>query len=267
MTTENTVTTDGQTPAQQNPNLPPATQTPAPAPANQIPIERLNEEIAKRQDLENQLAQLREQQLRMMAQQPVYQPPAYQTPQTQETNEDFDQVFTVDPRRAIDSRLAQERTRILKESEETARRTFHTEANKLMARQRYPELNNPNSEFFKRVSFFMSTHPERYNDPEGILDACARVRMDMPQENPTQQQMSQRIVQQVASTASQVAGSSTAPSTEEPRLDPEAQLLAQKLNIDPKKFALRQKNLQDGKGEYAPLPNKQGKARFVGGQK
>jgi hypothetical protein len=265
MTTENTIQENqGQ---QQDPNLPPASQqqTQQPPAEQSIPLARLNEEIAKRQELEAQLTSLREQQLRMMAQQPMQ--PLYQPQQQQQQEEapgeDIDQLFTVDPKRAVNAMMQRKQQEILKQSEEMARRTFHTEANKLMARQRYPDLNNPNSEFFKRVSFYMSTHPDKYSDPEGILDACARVKMDMPQDNTANQQASQRIVQQVASAASQVAGSSTAPQSEELRLDPEAQMLASKLNIDPKKFAQRQKNMQENKGEYAPAPDKLGRARFV----
>lgn len=260
MTTENTMSNEGKTPENQDPNLPPATQG---QPDQMVPLSRLNEEIQKRQEAEMRESQLRDQQLRMMAQQqPVYQQPTYQQPEYNETD-DFDNVFTVDPKRAIESKLKAERQKFLNEAEARSRNVFHTEANKMMARNRYPDLNNPNSEFFKRVSFYMSTHPEKYNEPEGILDACARVREDMPSSNPTKQELSNKIVQQVASTATQVGGSSTASSNDVPRLSPEAQNLAAKLNIDPKKFATKLKNLEEGQGEYAPVPGKEGKARFI----
>jgi hypothetical protein len=255
MTTDNTVTNDGGS----NPPTPdPNAQQNQPAPEQHVPYSRLQEEIAKRQDMELQLQQMREQQLRMMAQpQPVYQPPQ----DTSSDEEDIDNLFVTQPRKAVNQVMSKREQALRAEAEAIARRTYYTETNKMLAMQRYPDLKNPNSDFFRKVGWYMQTHPEKFNDPEGILDACARVNSEMPSTpNQTQQQVSQRVVQQVAAAASQVSPSSSAPVTETTELDPQAQLLAEKLHIDPKKMADRLKNLTEEKGEYAPRPGKTGKA-------
>ena len=255
MTTENIIQDNqNQTP----PVIPdPAAQVP-PVPQT-VPLSRLNEEITKRQELEIQMQLLRDQQLRMMAQQTA--PPVMPQQQTEDNDDEFNQLFNISPAQAVESKLKKKEQEYMKRIQEESDKRFWINQNKIVAMTKYPDLRNPSSDFFKRVSFYMQTHPDKYNDPEGILDACARVHAELPPAtSAAAQQVNQQIVQQVASAASQVAPASNIPQSESLELDNEAKTLAVKLGIDPKKMAERLKNLQTGQGEYAPAEGKTGKA-------
>jgi hypothetical protein len=200
----------------------------------------------------------------MMAQQPTYS--TYQTPQEPDIgeDEDIDQMFTMTPRKAVEKVMSKREEKLRQTAEEIANRTFWVNQNKLVAMQKYPDLKNPNSDFFKKVSWYMQAHPEKYNEAEGILDACARIQVEMPQQ-PSQaaQQMSQHIVQQTASAASQVSPASTAPTSDTIELDAQAIELAKKLNISVDKMKERLIKMQNKTGEYADHPEKKGRGIMI----
>ena len=119
---------------------------------------------------------LRESQLRMMAQQPLQQPPIQEPV---ESEEEINNLFSNSPAQAVNRIVDRKAKDIDKIIEQRARQIFATEAKKIEAVTRFPELRNPNSEFFKKVAYYMDTHPYKYNEPEGIIDACARVQLDI----------------------------------------------------------------------------------------
>ena len=202
---------------------------------------------------------LRESQLRMMATQP--QQPVIQEPV--ESEEELNNLFNNSPTQAVNRIVDRKAKDIDKMIETRARQIFIGEAKKIEAMNRFPELKNPNSEFFKKVAYYMDTHPHKYNDPEGILDACARVQIDIGSSSNAQSTRANETVRaSVASAASQVAGGGTAPASDNPELDAKGLELASKLGIDPKVMAVRLKSYNEQTGQYAPIPGQTGKARL-----
>ena len=205
---------------------------------------------------------LRDHQLRMMAQQQI--PPVQQEPEV--NDDELNNLFTTNPaeamRKVMEAR--EKKVNLNKTVEDTARRVFTFEAKKIEAMSRFPDLKNPGSEFYNRVASFMNTHPEKYQDPEGLLDACARVKdeLGIVTPNPQVTQTNQNMRQTVSSAASQISKGTSAPATETTELDAKGLELAAKLGIDPKKMALRMKNYAEGKGEYSGKDGKTGKAHL-----
>lgn len=250
---------DEQTNIQQN--APPAEPAAVPV-ENQLAEWKRKAEEA-RIDAENarrDAEMLREQQLRMMAQtQPQPQIPA----EPAENEEELNNLFTTSPTQAVRKIVEREKQDLDKRIESRARQIFIMEAKKVEAMTRFPDLRNPNSDFFKRVAYYMDTHPAKYNDPEGILDACARVQLEIgAPANPGVAHANEQVRQAVSSGAAQVAGSGNAPATEAPELDAKGLELAAKLGIDPKAMAARLKSMSEQTGEYAPKPGKTGKANL-----
>lgn len=221
---------------------------------------RKAEEAERReQEARREADVLREQRLREMATQ--HQPQPVVEENEEQLNTEFNNAPAATVKKMIEKRAADIDRRI----EQRARQIFAQEAKKFEAIGKYPDLRNPQSDFFKKVAYYMDTHPEKYNDPEGILDACARVTVDlgiMPQK-PEVAAGNERVRQSVASAASQVSGSGNAPVGEAPELDAKGLELATKLGIDPKVYAKRLKDMQDEKGEYAPRVGKTGRASLT----
>lgn len=241
----------------QDPGTPPAARPPENETAE---LRRRLEESERREQRARQEADmLRDQRLREMA-----LPPA--APAAPEESEDeLNNEFTTSPAKAVRKIISREAKDIDERIERRARQIYLQEAKKIEAVGKFPELRNPNSDFFKKVAYYMDTHPEKYNDPEGLLDACARVSVDLgivPQK-PEVADANARTRASVASAASQVSGSGTAPVGEPGELDAKGLELARKLGIDPKVMAKRLGDYNDQKGEYAPQPGKTGKATLT----
>jgi hypothetical protein len=219
-------------------------------------LNKYEEEKRKREKMESELNTLREQQLRLMAAPPQYTPPQAPEPEDED-------IASMDPaqRRAIDKMMAKKESEIRKFTEKTARKTFYKESIKAQAMTIYPDLKNPQSDFFKKVAFFMDTHPGKYNDPEGILDACARISYEMKlNPSPSARTANEVVRAAVSSGSASVEGSGQTVSSDVPELDFKGQQLAGKLGIDPKKMAERLKSMSEGKGVYADREGKTGKA-------
>lgn len=235
--------------------------TPPPVPLENQLAEanrKLGEAQSRAEQLQRDADMLREQQLRMMAQTP---PPAAAPQAPEESDEELGNLMATSPVEAVRKIVAREKKGIDVMVEQRARHIFLIESKKAEAVSKYPDLRNPNSEFFRRVAYHMDTHPGKYNDPEGILDACARVQVEMGvPASPGVASANETVRQAVTSGAAQVAGAGTAPATEGPELDAKGLELAAKLGIDPKNMAARLKNYTDQTGEYAPKPGKTGKA-------
>jgi hypothetical protein len=238
----------------------PATTPPATVPPEnkEAELRRKLEESERREQVARQEADmLREQRLREMA-----RPPA-QAPEP-ENEDELNNEFATSPVKAVRKIISREAADIDKRIEQRARQIYVQEAKKIEAITKFPELKNPTSDFFKKVAYYMDTHPEKYNDPEGLMDACARVSIDMgiaPQK-PAVAAANARTIESVSSAASQVAGGGTAPVGGVPELDAKGLELASKLGIDPKVMAKRMEDYNNQKGEYAPAAGKTGKGTF-----
>jgi hypothetical protein len=242
----------------------PQGQNPTPPvvpPENRIAeLERKEAESRRRaEEAERERDMLRDMNLRSMAQPVAPTPP----PQEEDDEEEINNLFATSPAQAMKKLLNKAKGGVDKTIEEKARRIFQAEAKKLEAMNRFPELKNPKSEFFRKVAFFMDTHPEKYNDPEGLIDACARVTFDMGKvpDRPVPQ-ASENMRNSVSNASAHIEGSGNAPVGEKPELDARGLELAAKLGIEPSRMASRLKDLAEGKGDYAPQPGKTGKATF-----
>jgi len=229
---------------------------PANPPVNEFQ-NKYEEEKRKREQMEQDLNMLREQQLRLMAA-PPQQP--YQPPVNEPEDED---ILSMDPstKKAVEKMMAKKEAEFRKYTEETAKKTYYKESVKVQAVNMYPQLKDGNSEFFKKVSFFMDSHPQKYNEPEGILDACARVASDMNiSRAPVTRAANETTRGQVSSGSATVEGSGHTTSSDAVEMDVKGQLLAAKLGIDPNKMAQRLRDMTEGKGVYATREGKTGKA-------
>lgn len=217
------------------------------------------EERRKREAAEHEIAILRENQLRMMATPPPQQ--GYGSVPVPEPEDEDLQYLDPQTRRAVEKLIEKRGKSFVTQADESARKVYLRESKKQEAVSLYPDLKNPSTEFFKRVAFFMDTHPDKYHDPEGILDGCARVAYEMKyQAAPATQGTNENVRRQVAGGAATIEGSGNAPSNEVFELDTKGQFLASKLGLDPKIMAKRLQNYSKGEGEYAPREGKTGKA-------
>ena len=229
-----------------------------PPPVNEY-LNKYEEEKRKRESMEQEINILREQRLREMAAQPAPQY-MYNQPTPEPEDEDLAQMDPV-TRRAVEKMLAKKETEFKKYTEDSARKTYYKESVKAQAVTLYPDLKNADSPFFKKVAFFMDTHKEKYNEPEGILDACARVAYEMNMSRaPSNARSNEQMRQQASSGAAAVEGAGASNASVDPSMDTQGQVLAAKLGIDPKKMAARLSDLENEKGVYAPREGKTGKA-------
>jgi len=114
---------------------------------------------------------------------------------------------------------------------------------KAATRSRYPDLNNPKSEFFVRTSMYMQSRG-LYDHPQGLALASAAVAEDMRSENrpfatgtrgnPEEQRRSQQSGHVIPG-----RDGSGKPIITEHELDEGAKNMAAKLGVDPKKYAAR----------------------------
>ena len=229
----------------------------APPPVNEY-LNKYEEEKRKRESMEQEINILREQRLReMAAPQPQYM---YNKPEPEPEDEDLAQMDPV-TRRAVEKMIAKKENEFKKFTEDSARKTYYKESVKAQAVTLYPDLKNADSPFFKKVAFFMDTHKEKYNEPEGILDACARVAYEMNMSRaPSNARSNEAMRQQASSGAAAVEGAGASNASVDPSMDTQGQVLAAKLGIDPKKMAARLSDLENEKGVYAPREGKTGKA-------
>jgi len=203
---------------------------------------------------------LREQRLREMAVTPA---PVVTVPE--ESDEDMDRLFNESPSKAVQKLINKRANEFNTTIQQTARKIYAQEAKKAEAIAKFPDLRKPDSEFFKKVSYYMDTNPGKYNEPEGLFDACTRISYEMgiAPKNVETDKANEAVRKGVSSTAAQVASSGTAPASDATELDAKGIMLAKKLGIDPKDMAERLGNMTEGKGEYAPTPGKTGKATFI----
>jgi len=234
---------------------PPPAQTP-----QTVDINRYEEERRKREAAEQEIAILRDQQLRLMAQRPAAVQP---TPEPEVEDESL-QYLDPQQRRAFEVLLDKREAKIRKESEKMSADVYQRESAKTEAVNMFPDLQNPQSEFFKRVAIYMDSNPSKYKDPHGLREACKIIAYDMKyQAAPTQRQTNQQVVRSVSGGAASVEGSSGTPQTEADTLDAKAIMLAKKLGIDEKEMTQRMKDLQTGSGAYAPTEGKTGKMSII----
>lgn len=123
---------------------------------------------------------------------------------------------------------------------------------KAATRSRYPDLNNPKSEFFVRTSMYMQSRG-LYDHPQGLALASAAVAEDMRSENrpfatgtrgnPEEQRRSQQSGHVIPG-----RDGSGKPIITEHELDEGAKNMAAKLGVDPKKYAARLATYLDKKG-------------------
>lgn len=123
---------------------------------------------------------------------------------------------------------------------------------KAATRNRYPDLNNPKSEFFVRTAMYMQSRG-LFDHPQGLALASASVAEDMRSENKpfatgtTGSAEAQRRSQQGGHVIPGRDGSGK-PIITEHELDEGAKNMAAKLGVDPKKYAARLATYLDKKG-------------------
>ena len=217
----------------------------------------IEEEKRKRQELEQLLEQQRQQNMELLAQlgtKMMTPPPTTSAPNEPEMEEDLDSLFLQKPSEAVKRILQKEKEALKKEIPQVvsqeALRIFYQEKFKQEALNKYPDLKNPNSDFYKRVAMFMYERPHLYNDPEGLLHACARVAEDMGY---YKQKTFEQQRQAVASTSVEPAGGAS-PSNEMTELDIQGKILAQKLGISEKDMSERLNRFLKKEGEYKQEP-------------
>ena len=200
---------------------------------------------------------LREQRLREMAITPA---PTVTVPD--ESDGDLDNEFVESPTKTVRKLISKEAAKMNTLIQNTARNIYAQETKKAEAIKAFPDLRKPQSDFFKKVSYYMDMNPNKYQDPEGLFDTCTRVAYEMgiSPKSAEVEKANETVRQGVSSTAAQVASSGTAPAGDVSELDQKGILLAKKLGIDPKDMAKRLGDMTGGKGEYAPAPGKTGKA-------
>jgi hypothetical protein len=244
--------------AQEEPKKPETSQTPLSPEELQKMKNELEELKRKKEEAEQLLEQQRQQNLEMMAQMSRFQTPPPISPEPEEPTEDYDSLFLQQPTKAVKKILEKEKETLFKDLpkyvSEEAIKVFYRERFKQDAMTKYPDLKNPSSEFYKRVANFMYERPHLYQDPEGVLNACARVAEDMGIKRQEAKQSSfEEQRRAVASQGVEGAGA-TLPAKEEAELDVQGKILAQKLGISEKAMIERLDKFVKKEGEYKQEP-------------
>ena len=237
--------------------------TTTPPPAAVPPVDNKVAELERKlQERESELQMIREQQLTRMGQ--GFQAPPQAAPQPAPDDSEIDALFqSGDPasiRKATELLMARKQKEIVQLTQKVSADTYQRENIKKQVIDKYPDLKNGNSEFFKRVAYFMETHPFKWQDPEGLLDACVRVADDMKLPSREAQTANEIIRKNVASGAAAIEGNTNPPPADVPALDAKGLEMARKLGIDPKKYSERLNNYVQGKAEYEIKEGKTGKA-------
>jgi len=204
---------------------------------------RLAELQRKLEEAHKENQELREMQLRLLAQQSSTYSPDYTwnpTP-TASTETDASTLDTDFGLEGEDTKKKQdEKEKLLKEAEQRAIIALKREEAKKQAMEMYPDLKDKNSEFFHEVSMYMWKNPWLYHVPEGILLACKAVN-----EERLRRQLSEKE-RQFEETRKEVSQKSQAPEGNVPRFSPEEyelppsqQEFLKKLGVSPKEVAKR----------------------------